>query len=125
MSGGRPSPGLPTVVATERVAALPDEGAIGRRRRERARPTQMEPLADADAERSEPRHQLCGLDPLGRDAEAEPLYRQSLDLLTAGYPRDVERWRLRTVLRNYADLLRRTARAEEARALERRLEQVR
>ena len=61
----------------------------------------------------------------GRDAEAEPLYRQSLDLLTAGYPRDVERWRLRTVLRNYADLLRRTARAEEARALERRLEQVR
>jgi hypothetical protein len=33
---------------------------------------------------------------------------------------DVESWRLRTVLSNYADLLRRTGREAEAQALERR-----
>jgi hypothetical protein len=56
----------------------------------------------------------------GRYGEAERLYRDSLTILEAGSSRDVESWRLRTVLSNYADLLRRTGREAEAQALERR-----
>ena len=58
----------------------------------------------------------------GRYGEAEPLYRESLTILEAGSPRDVERWRIRTVLASYATLLRRTGRTAEAQALERRAE---
>ncbi len=55
---------------------------------------------------------------LNRYGEAEPLFKQSLALLEST-PTEVEPWRVRTVRKSYADLLRRTGRINEADEMER------
>jgi tetratricopeptide (TPR) repeat protein len=58
---------------------------------------------------------------LNRYKEAEPLFKQSLALLES-VPNEVEPWRVRTVRKSYADLLRRTGRIKEANEMERAAE---
>jgi len=55
---------------------------------------------------------------LSRYAEAESLFKQSLAILQSA-PGEVEPWRLRTVRKSYADLLRRMGRSKEAAEMER------
>jgi hypothetical protein len=74
------------------------------------------------------RHLAIALDQRKRHSEANALSMKALAVLDSVPPGgmedrtrgDVESWRLRTVLSNYADLLRRTGREAEAQALERR-----
>lgn len=54
---------------------------------------------------------------LGRFPEAEAHFKESLLTLRSD-PKNIESWRVKTVLKGYADLLRRTGRVQEATALE-------
>ena len=57
---------------------------------------------------------------MGDVKQAEALFKQSLSVLRAAP--DVEAWRIKTVITNYAQLLRRTGRGQEAAQLERQIE---
>ena len=57
-------------------------------------------------------------------SDAEQLYKQALNLLEDKASAQVESWRIKTVLKGYAKLLRQTNRIEEAKTLESRADQI-